>query len=78
MSLDKTKPHGLIYGAANGASFEQDGMFYDSNGVLIGDKPLRVVKPVAKAAPAPAGVTPTAVTKAPAPADAQLAAQLSS
>jgi len=82
MSFDKSKPYGNIYGAANGASFEQDGLYYDGDEVLIGDAPPAKAGKAAKAAPvvAPAkvGVSATVVAKAPAPADAQLSAQLAS
>lgn len=79
ITLDRSKPHGAIYGDPHGRMFEQDGVFFTGGGDLwmptegvesvesveaASQPAAKPKKPAAKAAPAPEGV------------DSQLAEQL--
>lgn len=67
MKLDRTKPFGVVFGAADGVAYEQDGLTFDIHDRLIGEPPAKASK--APKAPKPAPVEASAV-------DAQLDAQM--
>lgn len=59
-TLDKTKPYGTIGGTFGVAKFEQDGKYFDNQGVLLGDDgfPLKSKEPkvgATKDTPEPSG-----------------------
>ena len=62
--LDKSKPHGIVYGIA-GAAFEQAGKLFDVNGVAIGKSPEKKVPDPVKTQPkAPKKLTPAEIQAA--------------
>lgn len=76
-TLDRSKPHGTVWGDDQGRSFEQDGQFFTANGELWQPPPepgddLPVAPPTKRKAAAAPAAEPAATGEV----DSELAAQM--